>query len=73
MREPTQDQAASIESRWTPLWRWLWRCIKLLWVAFILEILDSIFASRLISDKDFPVVSPVGRAMQNLPFTLLSA
>jgi len=70
MREPTPDQTASIESRWTPLWRWLWRCIKLLWVAFILGILDSIIATRLTSDKDFPIVSPVGRAMQNLPFTL---
>src|SRR5260370_31894070 len=70
MREPTQDQTAFIESRWTPLWRWLWRCIKLLWGAFILGILDSIIATRVISDKDFPVVSPVGRVMQNLPFTL---
>jgi len=71
MRAPTQEQTASLESRWTPLWRWLWRCIQLLWVAFILGILDSIIATRVTSDKDFPVVSPVGRAMQNLPFTLL--
>src|SRR5258708_34159517 len=70
MREPPQDQTASIESRWIPFWRWLWRCIQLLWVAFILGILDSIIATRVTSDKDFPVVSPVGRAMQNLPFTL---
>jgi len=70
MREPTPEQTASLESRWIPLWRWLWRCIKLLWGAFILGVLDSIISTRVTSDKDFPVVSPVGRAMQNLPFTL---
>src|SRR6266446_9479045 len=70
MREPTPDQTACIESRWTPLWRWLWRCIKLLWGVFFLGILDSIIATRVTSEKDFPVVSPVGKAMQNLPFTL---
>jgi hypothetical protein len=42
----------------------------LLWSLFILGIIDSIVATRLSSDKDFPVASPVGRAMENLPFTL---
>src|SRR5258708_18870546 len=70
MREPTPDQTALIECRWSLLWRWLCRCIKLLWGVFILVILDSIIAARVTSDKDFPVVSPVGRAMQTLPFTL---
>ncbi len=70
MSEPTHDHVDPEENRWVNLWRRLWKAIYLLWSLFICGIIDSIIAARLTSDKNFPVISPVGRAMQNLPFTL---
>lgn len=70
--DPSQQSALS-HHRWKRLWRWLWRGLCLVWSLIVIGVLVNIASTRLTSDKDIPLASPVGLALRNLPLTIALA